>query len=207
MTIDAMGCQTDMAQAIRDEKADYLLRVKDNQAKLRQDIEDCFVHGDQQGFQNMTMNYHNAVSKTNGRVEIRQCWAISDPVAMEHIRHYEGWADLQTIVRVQRETRIGDKSTHETAYYITSLPHDAQRILEATRHHWAIENSFHWVLDVTFGEDLSRIRIGESAENMAVLRTIALNLLKQDKTKSSLKQKRFRAAMDNAFLWQLLPQV
>ena len=207
VTIDAMGCQTDIAQAIRDEKADYLLRVKDNQAKLRQDIEDWFVHGDQQDFYNMTMDYHETVSKTSGRVEIRRCWAISDKLAMEHIRHYEGWVDLQTMVRVQRETRTTEKTTHETAYYITSLPHDAQRILDATRHHWAIENSFHWVLDVTFGEDLSRIRIGESSENMAVLRTIALNLLKQDKTKSSLKQKRFRAAMDNSFLWQLLAQV
>jgi len=207
VTIDAMGCQTDIAQAIRDKKADYLLRVKDNQAQLRQDIEDWFVHGDQQDFHNMTMNYHETVSKTSGRIEMRRCWAIADKLAMEHIRHYDGWTDLQTIVRVQRETRTGDKTTHETAYYITSLLPDAQRILEATRHHWAIENSFHWVLDVTFGEDLSRIRIGESAENMAVLRTIALNLLKHDTTKSSLKQKRFRAAMDNLFLWQLLTQV
>lgn len=207
VTIDAMGCQTAIAQAIRDEKADYLLCVKNNQAKLRQDIEDWFGHGDQQHFHAMTMNYHETISKTSGRVEIRRCWAISDKVAIEHIRHYEGWTDLQTIVRLQRETRIAGKTTHETAYYITSLPHDAQRILEATRHHWAIENSFHWVLDVTFGEDLSRIRIGESSENMAVLRTIALNLLKHDNTKSSLKQKRFRAAMDNAFLFQLLTQI
>lgn len=207
VTIDAIGCQTDIAQAIRDEKADYLLCLKDNQAKLRQDVEDWFVHGDQQNFHNMTMNYHETVSKTSGRVEIRRCWAIADPIAMEHIRHYGGWADLQTIVRVQRETRTTAKTTHDTAYYITSLTPDAQRILAATRHHWAIENSFHWVLDVTFGEDLSRIRIGESSENMAVLRTIALNLLKHDKTKSSLKQKRFRAAMDNAFLFRLLTQI
>lgn len=154
----------------------------------------------------MTINYHETASKTSGRVEIRRCWAISDKLAMEHIRHYEGWADLQTIVRVQRETRSGEKTTEDTAYYITSLDPDARRILEATRRHWAIENSFHWVLDVTFGDDLSRIRMGDSAENMAVLRTIALNLLKYDKTKSSLKQKRFRAAMDNDFLWQLLTQ-
>jgi predicted transposase YbfD/YdcC len=207
VTIDAMGCQTEIAQAIRDEKADYLLQVKGNQANLKQDIEDWFVHGDQQSFQNMTMDYHQTVSKTNGRVEIRRCWAISDSIAMEHIRHYQSWADLQTIVRVQRETRIGHKTTREIAYYITSLTNDAQKILEATRHHWAIENSFHWVLDVTFGEDLSRIRIGESAENMAVLRTIALNLLKKDNSKSSLRQKRFRAAMDNSFLWQLLTQI
>jgi predicted transposase YbfD/YdcC len=87
------------------------------------------------------------------------------------------------------------------------LTTSAAAILEATQHHWSIENSFHWVLDVTFGEDLSRIRSGESAENMAVLRTIALNLLKQDVSKSSLKQKRFRAAMDNDFLFHLLNQV
>ena len=207
VTIDAMGCQTAIAQVIRDEKADYLLQVKDNQANLRQDLEDWLVHGDQQDFQNMTMQYHKTISKTNGRIEIRQCWAIADPVAMEHIRHYDGWVDLQTIVRVQRETRIGDKITHETAYYITSLAPDAPRILAATRHHWAIENSLHWVLDVTFGDDASRIRMGDSAENMAVLRTIALNLLKRDPSKSSLKQKRFRAAMNNAFLLQLLTQV
>ncbi|MEO0598602.1 MAG: ISAs1 family transposase [Chloroflexota bacterium] len=206
VTIDAMGCQTDIAQAIRDEKADYLLRVKDNQTNLRQDIEDWFVHGDQQDFRDMTMTYHETVSKTSGRVEIRQCWAISDKIAREHIRHYEGWADLQTIVRVQRQTHSGDKITQDTAYYISSLAPDAQRLLEATRHHWAIENSFHWVLDVTFGDDLSRIRVGDSAENMAVLRTIALNLLKHDTNKSSLKQKRFRAAMDNDFLAQLLTQ-
>jgi len=165
------------------------------------------VHGDQQNFQNMFMDYHQTVSKTSGRVEIRQCWAISDPISMDHIRHYEGWTDLKTIVRVERETRTGDKTTQDTAYYITSLVADAQRILEATRHHWAIENSFHWVLDVTFGEDLSRIRVGDSAENMAVLRTIALNLLKQNTFKSSLKQKRFRAAMNNDFLWQLLTKI
>ena len=207
VTIDAMGCQTEIAQAIRAEKADYLLRVKDNQAKLRQDLEDWFVHGDRQDFHNMNTSYYETVSKTSGRVEIRRCWAIADPIAMEHIRHYEGWTDLQTIVRVHRETRTGDQTTQDTAYYITSLNNDAQRILEATRHHWTIENSFHWVLDVTFGEDLSRIRTGESAENMALLRTVALNLLKQDTTKSSLKQKRFRAAMDNDFLFQLLKQV
>jgi len=207
VTIDAMGCQTEIAKVIRDEKADYLLQVKDNQPNLRQDLEDWFVHGNQQNFKDMTMDHHKAIRKTNGRVEIRQCWAISDPIAMEYIRHYDSWVDLKTIVRVQRETRVGEKITHETAYYITSLAPDAQRILDATRQHWAIENSFHWVLDVTFGDDASRIRIGDSAENMAVLRTIALNLLKKDKTKSSLKQKRFRAAMDHAFLLQLLSHI
>ena len=207
VTIDAMGCQRDIAQTIRDEKADYILCVKDNQANLRQDIEDWFVHGDQQHFTHMKMNYVEEVGKTSGRVEIRRCWAIADPVAMEHIRHYDGWADLQTIIRVERETRVNDKISRDIAYYISSLNNDAQRILEATRHHWTIENSFHWVLDVTFREDDSRIRQGESPQNMAVLRHLALNILKRDHTKSSLKQKRFRAGLDDSFMLQLLSQI
>jgi predicted transposase YbfD/YdcC len=207
VTIDAMGCQIAIAQVIRDEKADYLLCVKDNQAHLRQDLEDWFAHGDQQEFQDMNMNFHETISKTNGRIEIRRCWAIDDPIAMEHIRHYEGWTDLQTIVRVQRERRLGDNISQETVYYISSLPNDARRILQATRHHWAIENSFHWVLDVTFREDDSRIRKGDSPQNMAVLRHLALNILKQDDSKASLKQKRFRAGLDENFLLQLLSQI
>ncbi len=147
------------------------------------------------------------MSKTSGRVEIRRCWAIADPIAMAHIRHYEGWADLQTIIRIERETHVNDTVSHDIAYYISSLSNDAQCILEATRHHWAIENSFHWVLDMTFREDESRIRQGDSPQNMAVLRHIALNILKQDNTKSSLRQKRFRAGLDDSFMLKLLSQI
>lgn len=207
VTIDAMGCQTKIAQTIRDEKADYILCVKDNQSKLKQDIDDWFAYGDSQQFAEMDMDFHQTVHKTSGRIEIRQCWVVRDPIAFEHIRHYDGWTDLNSIIRIQRERRQGDHNSREIAYYISSLTTSAAHILEATQHHWAIENSFHWVLDVTFGEDLSRIRTGESAENMAILRTIALNLLKKDSSKSSLKQKRFRAAMDNDFLFHLLSQV
>jgi predicted transposase YbfD/YdcC len=207
VTIDAMGCQTKIAQVIRDEKADYILRVKDNQSKLKQDLEDWFAYGDSQQFAGMNMDFHQTTHKTSGRIEIRRCWVVRDALAFEHIRHYDGWADLNSIIRVQRERREGEHVAHDTAYYISSLTASAVVILEATQHHWAIENSFHWVLDVTFGEDLSRIRTGESAENMAVLRTIALNLLKQDTSKSSLKQKRFRAAMDNDFLFHLITQI
>lgn len=207
VTIDAMGCQTKIAQSIRNEKADYILRVKDNHSSLKQDLVDWFAYGDSQQFTGMDMEFHQTTHKTSGRIEIRQCWVVRDPLAFEHIRHYEGWADLNSIIRIQRERRVGEQVSHDTAYYISSLTTCAAAILEATQHHWAIENSFHWVLDVTFGEDLSRLRTGESAENMAVLRTLALNLLKRDISKSSLKQKRFRAAMDNDFLFHLLTQV
>jgi predicted transposase YbfD/YdcC len=207
VTIDAIGCQKNIAQTIRDEKADYILCVKDNQSTLKQDLEDWFAYGDQRQFAGMPMDFHATTHKTSGRIEIRRCWTVSDPLAFEHIRHYDGWADLASIVRIQRERRIGQHTTLETVFYISSLPADAARLLQATQHHWAIENSFHWVMDVTFGEDRSRIRNGESAENMAVLRTIALNLLKRDTSKSSLRQKRFRAAMDNDFLLHLITQV
>ncbi len=207
VTIDAMGCQKDIAQAIRDANADYGLRVKDNQSHLRQDLEDWFADGDQQVFKNLTCDYHQTLNKSNGRIEIRRCWAIADPVAFEYIRHYEAWADLQTIVRVQRECRVQGQTSVETAYYISRLPNHAERLLEATRHHWAIENSFHWVLDVIFGEDDSRIRCGDSPQNMAVVRPLALNLLKQDPSNMSLKQKRFRAGLDDTFLLELLTRI
>jgi hypothetical protein len=154
----------------------------------------------------MQVEFHPTTHKTSGRIEIRRCWAVSDPLAFEPIRPYDGWADLNSIVRVQPERRLGNQVSQETAYSISSLPADAPRLLQATQHHWAIENSFHWVMDLTFGEDHSRIRNEDSAENMAVLRSLALNLLQPDPSKSSLRQKRFRAAIDHAFLLQLLTQ-
>jgi predicted transposase YbfD/YdcC len=207
VTIDAMGCQKQIARAIRDAKADYLLRVKDNQAALHQDLEDWFAYGDQQRFAQMHLDYAETVEKHNGRIEIRRCWALADPLAFAYVRHYEGWADLQSMVRIQRETRLHGTTSQDTAYYISSLPNQAARLLEATRHHWAIENSFHWVLDVTFREDDSRIRVGDSPQNMAVLRHLALNILKRDPSKASLKQKRFRAGLEDTFLLHLLTEI
>jgi predicted transposase YbfD/YdcC len=207
ITIDAMGCQKKIAQKIRDKTADYVLSVKDNQKNLHQDIEDWFVHADQVNFKDIDYDYHKTVNKGHGRIEIRECWVIADPVAFDYIRHYEGWADLNAIVRVQRERRIQDKIQQETAYFITSLLPDAPKILQATRQHWAVENNLHWVMDVTFREDDSRIRKGNSPQNMSVLRNMALNILKQDRSKGSLRQKRYKAALDDRFLLKLLSQI
>lgn len=207
VTIDAMGCQKKIAQKIRDEKADYVLCLKENQAKFLQDVEDWFAHADQVEFQGMSHDYHQTVNKGHGRIEIRRCWTVSDPLAFDYIRHYDGWADLQTIVRVQRERHLRDKIECETHYYISSLPDNARQILYATRQHWSVENNLHWVLDVVFREDDSRIRKDNSPQNMAVLRNIALNILKQDTSKGSLKQKRYRAALDDTFLLKLLSQI
>lgn len=207
VTLDAMGAQTEIAQTIRDEKADYVLRVKANQGHLHQDIQDWFAHADQMQFADMQHSYAETVNKGHGRIEIRRCWAISDPLAFEYIRNYDGWAGLQTIVRVQRERRLRDTTTTEIAYYISSLPADAEPLLMATRFHWAVENSLHWVLDVTFREDDARIRVGHAAHNMAILRQMALNIIKKDTSKGSIRTKRFKAGLDITFLEKLLEQI
>lgn len=207
VTIDAMGCQKKIARAIREEKADYVLRVKANQGRLYQDIAEWFAWGDEVAFEGMESDYTQTVNSRHGRIEIRRCWTVSDPLAFEFIRHHEGWADLQTIVRVQRERHFDGKVEVETAYYISSLPNDAALLLNATRAHWGVENSLHWVLDVTFREDDSRIRTGNAAQNMATIRRWALNILKNDSSKGSLRQKRYRAALEHAFLLRLLAQI
>ena len=202
VTIDAMGCQTAIAQTSRDEKADDVLAVKDNQKHLYQDLKDWFVYADQQGLSAPSCTYAETVN--HGRIEIRRCWAINDPRAFDVIRHYDGWADLHSIVRVYRERRTGDTVQHETSYYISSLPNDAAHLLHCIRAHWSIENSLHWVLDVTFNEDDSRVRLANSPQNMAFLPHLALNILKSDSSKGSLRQKRYKAALDDSFLTHLI---
>lgn len=155
----------------------------------------------------MAADHPRTIHKNKGRIEIRQCAAIADRLAFEYIRHYQGWAKLPASIRVQCERRQAAQSHSETAYYMSSLPLDAERLLACTRRHWPIDNSFHWVLDVTFGEDDSRVRSGHAPQDFAILRRIALNILKQDPSKGSLKQKRLRAALNDQFLLHLLPQI
>lgn len=207
VTIDAMGCQKKIAQKIRDKQADYVLAVKDNQSTLHQDIQDWFAYAETVAFKDIDYDYHQQVTKGHGRLEIRECWVIADRVAFEYIRHYEAWADLRAIVCLKRERRIADQIQQQTAYYITSLAANARNLLNATRCHWSIENSLHWVMDVTFREDASRIRKDNRSQNMIVLRHIALNILKKDLSKASLKQKRYQATLDDTFLLKLLQQL
>jgi len=204
VTVDAMGCQKDIAQVIRDGKANYVLRVKDNQAHLLQDVQDWFAYADQVGFAGMSHDYAQTVNKGHGRIDIRRCWTVADPLAFEVIRHYDGWADLHSIIRIERERRIADKVERDVHFYISSLPANAALVLHAVRQHWAVENSLHWVLDVVFREDDARLRMDDAAQNMAVVRHIALNILKADPSNHSLAQKRFRAALDDSFLLKLL---
>jgi predicted transposase YbfD/YdcC len=206
VTIDAIGCQKEIAQAILDRKADYVLAVKENQGHLYDDIRDWFAYAHQMAFQDMPHSYRQTVNKTSGRIEIRRCWAIADPRAFEYIRHHQGWPGLQTIVMIHNERRVGGHSQTDIRYYISSLSPDAQHLLDCARQHWTIENTCHWTLDVVFREDDSRIRTGHAPRNFALLRRFALNLLKQDAAKGSVKQKRFRAALNDHYLAQLLSQ-
>lgn len=206
ITLDAMGTQTAIAQKIIDKKADYVLALKGNHGQLHADVQEWFAWASERQFQNMPHGYAQTVNKNHGRLDIRQCWALSDPQAFEVIRHYDGWASLQSIVMVQRERRALDNKpvAPETVYFLSSLPPDADRLLSAIRAHWSIENNFHWTLDVVFHEDDARLRVLNGAENFAILRRFALNLLKRHPASFSLKRKRFKAALDDSFLTQLL---
>lgn len=200
ITIDAMGCQTEIAETIVESGADYLLAVKGNQRYLHQDIKKLFTASP-----NETDDYHQTRESNRGRQEVRECWIITDSERLSRIRNHQAWKNLAQVALVHCTRTVKQRTTTEKRYYISSADSTAARTLTATRSHWGIENSLHWVLDVTFREDESRIRSGYAAENFAVLRHIALNLLKQETTtKRSLKGKQLKSALSEKYLEKVL---
>lgn len=205
VTIDAMGCQTEIAQQICTQEADYVLALKENQKTLYQHTVDWFDFAAQTDFRHLKAHdYARTVNKAHGRVEVRECWLITDAPLIAEFREQLGWTGLRSLVKIQRTRSALGNSTQETAYYITSLSGQAETVLAAVRRHWAVENECHWVLDVVFDEDRSRIRLGESPENFSLIRQLVLSILKQDKSKGTLTSKRFRAALDDNFRLSLL---
>ncbi len=204
VTIDAMGCQKkNYKRIVVDKKADYVLALKENQGGLYADVQELFRYAAETNF--VDCDYHKTMEKNHGRIEIRECWTISSPEYLVYLRDLPKWTNLHTIVMVKRERRLGNKVEMEVKYYITSLIASAQRLLEVVRGHWSIENQVHWVLDIAFREDDSRLRKGNGAQNFAVLRHIALNLLKQEQTvKCGIKNKRLKAGWDQNYLLKLL---
>jgi len=203
VTIDAMGCQKEISKKIIGKDADYALALKENQGGLYEDVQELFSYAEETGFADC--DYHKTVEKGHGRIEIRECWTISSAEYMPYLRNLSDWANLRTIVMVKRERRLGIKVEIEVKYYISSLLSSAQHILSVIRGHWGIENQLHWVLDIAFREDECRLRKGNGAQNFAVLRHIALNLLKQESTcKRGLKTKRLKAGWNLDYLSKVL---
>jgi predicted transposase YbfD/YdcC len=204
ITIDAMGCQTEIAKKIVDRKGEYGLALKGNQGNLHEDVELLFNDLEKSQYKNFSFDYEKTVDKNHGRIEIRECWAISDREILRHLRGFDNWEKLETVSRIRSERRIGDETSIEDRFYITSFT-GASKILGAIRSHWGIENQLHWVLDIAFDEDHSRIRKDYGSDNFAVLRHIALNLLKQEKTcKRGMKGKRLLAGWNHDYLITVL---
>jgi predicted transposase YbfD/YdcC len=205
VTIDAIGTQTKIAQTIIEREADYLLCVKENQGYLYQDICRLFEYDERQGFENASYDYAKTVNKGHGRIEIRECWSTSDPEYLHNLRGYEKWKALRSIAMVVSTRIIQGVETKQVRFYISSLKSDAKRILQVVRSHWGIENELHWVLDVALNEDRSRVRKDHAPANLAVLRHIALNLLKQEKSaKGGIRAKQLQAGWDEDYLLKVL---
>lgn len=204
ITIDAAGCQRKNAEIIIEQEGDYLLALKKNQGHLYEDVESVFEHATEQNFEGIDADYDRSVSQGHGRVEIRECWAIDDETQLDFLRTREEWVGLESIVMIRSTRDDGNKVTVADNYFISSVGADAQQILAAKRAHWSIENKLHWSLDVAFVEDRHQLG-GHGAANMAVLRHMALSLLKQEKTaKVGVKNKRLKAAWDEDYLRRVL---
>jgi len=170
------------------------------------EVKGCIVMVDAIGSQEgIPHSYAKMVNKDHGRIEIRQCWAISDPEYLANIRDLKRWEGIQTLVMILSERRIGDDSEVQDRYLISSLESNAEKILRAKRSYWGIENRLHWVLDIAFNEDRSRVRKDNAPQNFAVLRHMALNLLKQENTaKGGIKAKRLQCGWNVDYLLKVL---
>jgi predicted transposase YbfD/YdcC len=205
VTIDAMGTQTQIAKQIVRQGGDYLLAVKGNHKTVLQDMEDLFAGCDEVQFTDVPHDYVQTINKGHGRIELRRCWTLSDPQYLAYLRRHTDWKHLTTLIRIERERRIGDQTSLETAFFISSQAASATFFLEAVRRHWSIENQLHWSLDVTFREDHNQTRIGHAAENLALIRRLALLLLKRETSvKVGLQAKRLRAGWKNDYLLKVL---
>ncbi len=201
VTIDAMGCQRDIAEKILEKEGDYILALKGNQKTLHEDVKLFFEANQANHFKGTSHDYYETVEKGHGRIETRRYW-ITD--AIDWLKKEHDWPGLQTIACVESVREIRDKTTCERRYYITTLAAQAVTFAEAVRRHWAIENCLHWSLDVTFNEDQCRVRKDQAPENFAVIRHIAINLIKHEKSKGSLKGKRKRAGWNTNYLTSIL---
>lgn len=203
VTTDAMGCQKEIARQVREvPKADYLLALKGNHPRLEADVRWVFEYHDEQGWDSADHSHIQTTNRGHGRHEHRECWLLRDLSAIEQAGE---WCDLGAVVRVRATRTVGDEVSVKDRFYLTSLKGEAAEALHASRLHWGVENSLHWVLDVVFGDDSARVRLKNARQNWVALRHLAVAVLRRDTSvKGSLSSKRYRAALDTRYLEHLL---
>ena len=177
VTTDAMGCQQEIATIVVEKGGDYLLALKENQGQLYEDVTELFNGAKEVNYFDVEHTYAKTTNKNHGRIEIRECWAVTDPDFTHYLRGLENWKSLRSLVKVSSQRQTSNGTSNEDRYFISSSKLSAKQLLKAVRGHWGIENGLHWVLDIAFREDESRVRKDYAPENLAILRHIALNLL------------------------------
>lgn len=209
ITLDAMGCQKAIAKQIADKKGDYVFSLKGNQSTLHEDVKLFFEEARAHDFyqkneeRRIAHGYYETVEKDHGRVETRRCWMVAGK-PLDWLWQKSEWAGLSSIGAVESERRIAERVTRETRYFISSLSGSVRKLAQAVRAHWGIENRLHWTLDVAFGEDACGIWQDHAPENLATVRKVALNLLRQDKKKAGIKAKSKLAGWDSDYLLRVL---
>jgi len=205
VSIDAIGTQKEIISTILEQGGDYLLTVKQNQGTLYDQIDFAFSIDCENEFKDAPYDYAKKVEKSHGRIETRECWVTSDPEYIAYIDPKGNWEKLRSLAIIKATRVIEGESSSQTRYFISSVKPGAPRMMQLIRNHWEVENKLHWSLDVSFNEDNSRVRTGHAPENLALIRKMALNLLRQNKTKKcGAKTKRMLCAIDTNFLMEIL---
>ena len=197
VTTDAMGCQKEIARVIRSKGADYCLQLKDNHPRVHEEVRSCFESEVDSTLLRSETTFLETVDGDHGRIEVRRYWLSTEIGWFEDAGK---WQDLRALGMVEAERTVGQSTSVHRRFYLTSVD-DVRDFARAVRSHWSVENSLHWVLDMAFDEDRSRARLGNSAENLAIVRQVALNLLKQEKTeKVGIKTKRKMCGWDHDYM-------
>lgn len=203
ITIDAMGCQRDIARKVIEKKADYVFALKGNQGTLRTDVELFVAEQKANYFKDTVISRHQSVDGDHGRIETRRTTAIHD---IDWLQKRHNWPGLKGIIMIESQREIGLKIATETRFYITSSTDPAEKLAAVIRQHWAIENSLHWVMDMVFRDDECRISTGHAPANFTTVKHVAHNLMRRSPAKDSMRLKRKVAAWNDDFLISLIAQ-